>query len=346
MNGDREAAHARARAALEVHRPDEARRILAPVVAADPSDAVALAILAEAACAEGNWAGAHDLTRRATVAAPDDLAVLLACADVARNTDDLDAAYYWVDRALRIDPDDVHALALMGLVEISRDFIPEAVTYTREALERRPDDPDMLVGYGWALSAAGRDGESTAAYLQALDIDPHHVHAMNNLAVARLRCGDLGRASTLLTSALALDPRLEHARDNLDVVGRLARLILLSRLGVGTVGAAALAYLHVPFSGLLLLATLLWVGRSLMTLAPPVRARLGEAVGWRDVLIAVLIVVAMPWATGLVPVPPRPPTIFAWVVVFAAVVLGPLLWRRVVVALHLRAIGHRLPRRF
>lgn len=346
MMDDSSAAYRRAAAALEVHRPEEARRILAPVVAADPYDALALSMLAEAAAVEGDWTGAHDLTRRATVAAPDDLGVLLACADIARNTDDFDAAYYWVNHALELAPDDVRALQLMGLVEISRDFIPEAVTYTREALDRRPDDPELLVGYGWALAAANRHGESTAAYLAALEIDPQHVHGMNNLAVNRLRCGDLGRASSLLTSALALDPRLQHARSNLDVVGRLARLILLSRLGLGTVAAAALAYLHVPFSGLLLVATLIWVGRSLLNLAPAVRSRLGAALGWRDVLIGILTIAVMPWATGLVPVPARPPTIFAWVVVFGAVVLAPLIWRRLTVACYLRAVGLRLPRRY
>lgn len=49
MTGDLGQDIARAEAALEVRRPEVAKQLLAPVIAADPGDGWALALLAEAA---------------------------------------------------------------------------------------------------------------------------------------------------------------------------------------------------------------------------------------------------------------------------------------------------------
>jgi tetratricopeptide (TPR) repeat protein len=332
----------RAEAALEVRRPAEARRLLEPVIAADPGDARALLLLARAWHQEGDLPKVHDLTRRAAAASPDDVDILVGCAALARQAEDRDAALHWAARAASIAPDSLPVLNVLSLVLAQSGRGAEAVVYAEAALQRRPDDPDLLVAHGLALEATGRLGDATAEYVAALRVAPHHQYALNNLAVARLICGDLHRASALLGRALAEDPHLKLARGNVDVLGMLARRVLMSRLGLALVLAFGGAYLRLPATWLIAALGLLWAVVGLVRLPAPVRARLGRDAGWRDVVIGLVILATIPIGFGLADPHGVPPTAMAWVAIFALSVMVPLAWNRLRVMIRLRQLGVRL----
>lgn len=343
MTPEAEHAKARAGAAIELRRPAEARSILEQVLARDPSDAEALLLLARACTDEQDFARAHLLTRSASAAAPDDLDILVGCADVARESYDLEAAHFWASRALEIAPDSTAALNVMSLVQTQRGQGAEAVVYAEEALRHSPSDPDLLVAQGLALDTAGRLGDATAYYVRALELDPEHVPALNNLATVRLQCGDLRRATRFLERALVLDPRMEVSRSNVDILGVLARRVLLSALGLGTVAAAGLAFLHVPGSWVLLLAAAAWTLVGVARLPAVVRGRLGAVIGWPDVFIGGLTVLATPLASGFVAAPKMPVQVYGWTAMFGLTFMGRLGWDRLRVARRLRELGVRLP---
>jgi Flp pilus assembly protein TadD len=336
-------AKARAEAALQLRRPAEARAMLEQVLARTPNDAEALLLLARACSDDKDFARAQQLTRSASAAAPDDLEILLGCASVARNSHDLEAAHVWATRALEIAPDSPHALNVMSLIQAQRGQGAEALVYAEEALRYNPTDPDLLVAQGLAFDAAGKQGDAAACYVRALDVAPQHVYALNDLAVVRLQCGDLHRASRLLGRAIALDPRLEILRGNLDVVGALSRQVLLSRLGLGTVAAAGLAYAGVTFAWVLLALSIGWTAFGIVRLPAAARRRLGSGLGWRDVLIGAVIALSLPVATGRVAIARRPPTFLAWIAVYAVSVMGRLYWRRFRAWSRLRELGVGLP---
>lgn len=336
---------ARAEAALQLRRPAEARAMLEPVLARTPDDAEALLLLARACSDEKDFARAQQLTRSASAAAPDDLEILLGCASVARNSHDLEAAHVWALQALKIAPDSPQSLNVMSLIQAQRGQGDAALVYAQRALRHSPSNPDLLVAQGLAFAAAGKLGDAAACYVRALDVAPQHVYALNDLAVVQLRCGDLRRASRLLGHAVALDPRLEILRGNLDVAGALARGVLLSRLGLGTVIAAGLAYagLKGAWDVLVLAVALAWTVVGLVRLPPAARRRLSSALGWRDLLIGAVIVLSLPVASGLVAPASSPPTFLAWIAIYAISVMARLYWHRVREWSRLRDLGVRLP---
>lgn len=334
-------ARARAAAALDLRRPGEAKQLLQPLVLADPSDAVALVLLARVYLAEQQFEQVHEMSRRAVEAAPDDVAVLVECADLARQSNDLPDAYTWAQRAVRLAPDEVAALNIMGLVQTARGGAREAVLLGLDALNRRPGDPDLLVAYGMALAADKRPGDATAQYALALERDPEHIHALNNLAVSRLLCGDLRLATSLLGRALALDPRMSRAQQNLRVVGVLARRILLSRLVVALGLTAVASLLGWRFAWLIAAAGAVWCVAGIVRLPAPARARLGDRLGWIDAVFVLMIVLAAPAA--LFSSSKAPPIAAIWGAAFAVAVLIRQALNRMAVRRRLRALGARLP---
>ncbi|MGD9954619.1 MAG: tetratricopeptide repeat protein [Candidatus Nanopelagicales bacterium] len=342
MSAEAVEVRARAAAALGMRRSEEAKRLLQPLVAADPQDAVALVLLGRAYLAEQRLEQVHEMCRRAVEVASDDVAVLVECADMARQSNDLSAAYTWAQRALTLDPDEVAAINVLGLVQTARGGVQEGVLLGSDALKRRPGDPDLLVAYGMALAAAKRPGDATAQYALALERDPEHIHALNNLAVSRLQCGDLRLATSLLGRALALDPRMSRAQQNLRVVGVLARRILLSRLVVVLGLTAAASLLGWRFAWLIAAAGAVWCVAGIARLPAPARARLADRLGWIDAVFVLMIVLAAPAA--LFSSSKAPPIAAIWGASFALAVLIRQALDRLAARRCLRALGARLPR--
>jgi tetratricopeptide (TPR) repeat protein len=231
----------RAKAALDLRRPDEALRHLDRALAAAPHDDRLWCLRAQAML---------QLER------PDD------ALEAARRAAGLDPTEEWS-----------HRLASVALVNLNRPA--EAVTEAREAVRLAPHLPIVRVqlaqsmanlpemrraAYDEALAAVTLDPnepechlvvadtarklgwtrQAEAAYRQVLAMDPANAAAMNNLAVLRLQQGRTGEALSGFTAAAAHDPRMAVARRNVEVTAwKLVQRVTLA-LWITTWVASAL----------------------------------------------------------------------------------------------------------
>ncbi|HEX4017578.1 MAG TPA: tetratricopeptide repeat protein [Frankiaceae bacterium] len=231
----------RAKAALDLRRPDEALRHLDRALASAPHDDRLWCLRAQ------------------------------AMLQLERPEEALEAAR----RAAGLDPTEEwsHRLSSVALVNLNRPA--EAVTEAREAVRLAPHLPIVRVqlaqamanlpemrqaAYHEALAAVTLDPnepechlvvadtarklgwtrQAEAAYRQVLAMDPGNAAAMNNLAVLRLQQGRTGEALSGFTAAAAHDPRMAVARRNVEVTAwKLVQRVTLA-LWITTWVASAL----------------------------------------------------------------------------------------------------------
>lgn len=288
---DVESALERASAALAVRRPDEARRVLAPVVAADPSNARALVLLGHAAVAAGDH---DDAMRKASQAAgwsDGDPDILVGCAYVAYHCGDDAAAYHWGRSAWASSPDAVGPHLLLALVAGRVGRTEEAVAHGRAAVASAPDDPDALVALGHALRSGQAVAEATVQYVTALAVNPLHLDALSGLGLERATCGDLRRCATYWGRVLELDPNYGYGLANLDAGAAGARMTILSRVAVTALVAWCASLLGSVAVTVVLAAGLLWIVGGLVLLPTALRRRLLSRWQSHDwVLVAVVAV--------------------------------------------------------
>jgi tetratricopeptide (TPR) repeat protein len=337
---------ARADAALQLRRPKEARALLVPVLAGDPTHAEALLLLAQASHQESDDKSALELARRAAGSAPTRPSILTGCADVAMRADDLRTATAWATRSLQMAPQSLDTLLVLTWISVRAGDSAAADKYSLAALELSAA-AEVVFTRGGALSVMKRFPEETVAYLRVLEVDPSHLGALNNLAKSRVSCGDLRLASHLYSRALAVDPRYTMPLSNLALTGRAARLILLGRLSVVIVAAAAIVapLVSTVLSSALVATGVAWTLWSVWALPAPVRSRLLHRLGWLDLLLVTPIAIMLPWAVGL----------GSDDVAFVGYPLGMVLmtvsitarhvWRRLTVAAGVREAGLHLPKR-
>lgn len=193
---------------LNVGQSEKAAEIAAGLLAASPSDPVALATLARVRMGQGDMdaaeaaidealrsdpesAAAHllrgvILTRRgrfaeaeraylsATELEPDSPTGHFCYAELLYLCDREPAALPVVRKSLELDPDDTDAHALLSKVLMSTD--PKAwdlsLEAARRALSLDPDDDDAHAVHGAALLHAGRTKEAEDAFRSALELNP------------------------------------------------------------------------------------------------------------------------------------------------------------------------------
>jgi tetratricopeptide (TPR) repeat protein len=343
MAPDDDAQRERALMLLEMRRPADARLLLEPLVAAAPSDASALVLLAECCRLEGDLPGAVALCQRAVGHAPADVGLLLDAAQVARLADDLGDAHTWAFEALEIAPDDLRALNVLTLVESALGMRAAALAHGTRALERAPDNVDLRVAYALALGANGRAAEATEQYAIVLEQDPTHVYALNNLAALRLDVGDLRRSAHLFGRALAIDPRLTIAAKNIDVAGVTSRRLLLTRFAVSMGVAGVAIVVRQPWLWILAAALVGWTAWSVTRVPAAILRRVTANIQGREIFGFVVLVLGLintfgPTARGHSSVPG-----YFYLFGYGLIVTVGILAKRVRVDVALRRRGVRLP---
>jgi tetratricopeptide (TPR) repeat protein len=341
---DASVVRSRAAAAIDLRRPEEARRLLAPVIASNPDDAQAFALMAVATARCGEppsvWRPHAD---RAAALAPYDASMLAGLADLGRTDGDPQAGMYYVQRALQVAPDHVVALNVLGLLQLDQNPTAALATIDR-ALERRPDDADIMIARGIALSRLKQYAASQAMYVEALQVDPRNLNALNNLAVGRLNCADLPRASRLLHRAVAEDPHTALYRTNMDAVGattrRLSLAVLMLALGLMIVLGLVNRWLGLTLG----VALIVWLVVHLRSLPDTVRRRLTVNMTRWDVFWIILVVLAVPGAMTIVLTGAMPKaTLPFYVIIIGLRLIVPFAVRRISVASGLRSLGVTLP---
>jgi Flp pilus assembly protein TadD len=262
---------------LDSGRAQDARRILATVLAEHPDEAVALRVMALVLLALDQPQEALDAARRAARLTPEDHVAQVVLAEAQRVVSGRGGAAESAAReAVRLaaaDPRSWSALARAA------DAAGDRVDAGRRAVSLAPDDADSHNVLGIALLdtdvAAAR-----ASFERALALAPAHAPARSNLGLADLRDRRPVAAAEAFADTLRAAPGFELARRNLDVA--LTAMVRRSLLGIAVVllGAAILlGDFTVPHdgsavepSGALGGVRVMWFGGLLVALGLVVRA--------------------------------------------------------------------------
>lgn len=329
MSDDAQAQVRRAEAALELRRPDEARRQLAPVIAADPADGWALALLAEAARQLEDDEGARALMHQAARAAPDDDAVLFLCGSVAQDLGDFDVSRALIERGLALEPASTYGRNLLALTLLGVGDLDRARNHVTAALMADPGDPGLLATLGVTAEAEGRSASAMVPWVRAVQQAPDLPPLLANVALLRFEAGDLRRGSRLLSAAIAQDPRWSGARDLVRAAGVWSRRELEGRFAMVVLGSMVAAAVSYWAGAVALVLGTAWLTRCFRRLPRPVRQASLRNLHVFDGVLVVLV------AVGLVVPIVLTLTIVAW---------QSQAWLlRMLTYLELRRAGLRLP---
>lgn len=208
----------RAKAALDLRRPEEALRHLDRALANAPHDDRLWCLRAQAMLQLDRPAEALDAARRASGLDPTEewshRLASVALVNLGRTKEAVEEAREAVRLAPHLPIVRVQlAQAMATLPELRRSAYDEALA----AVTLDPTEPECHLVVADTARKLGWTRQAEAAYRQVLTMDPGNAAAMNNLAVLRLQQGRTGEALSGFTAAAAHDPRMEVARRNVEV---------------------------------------------------------------------------------------------------------------------------------
>jgi len=172
----------KADAALRENRLAEAHSLLNQQLQDDPTDVLAMHVLAAVYMRHGNFDDAGKLLARCLELAPNYAAAHHDYALVLDNQMRRGDALREIEKALQADPDspgyrNLQAAILDRLGEYDR-----AIEVYAGLLDEQPEQPKVWTSYGHTLRAAGRQDESIAAYQKAIEYSPGSGEAWWGLA--------------------------------------------------------------------------------------------------------------------------------------------------------------------
>ena len=168
----RDARLAQADAAMRERRFDEANKLLRQHLDNDPTDVLAIQMLATIGLRIGQLVDAGNLLLRALELAPNyasarhDYALVLD-AQMRR-----DEALREIEQALEMEPDNPHYRHVQAVLLDRIGEYDRAIDVYAGLLDERPEQPEIWTSYGHALRAAGRQEESVTAYQKAIEYQP------------------------------------------------------------------------------------------------------------------------------------------------------------------------------
>jgi tetratricopeptide (TPR) repeat protein len=196
---------AEARALLASGREAEADRLLVPLLEADPGDAEAMGLLAEARMA---------LTPENPMAH-----ILMATAEQRAGRPRRAIAH--VRTALRLDPDNAAALTLLGFCQRDSGAPEKAIEPLERAAALLPGSADAQLALANVLRDAGRPEDAIAAYRAGIALDAESVAIHSNLAVTLQQLGELASAREHFEAAIAKAPEQAAIHYNLAILDLL-----------------------------------------------------------------------------------------------------------------------------
>jgi tetratricopeptide (TPR) repeat protein len=208
----------RAKAALDLRRPEEALRQLDRALATSPHDDRLWCLRAQALLQLERPDEALQAARRAAGLDPGEewshRLASVALVNLGRNEEAVGEAHESVRLAPNLPIVRVQlAQAMATLPRLRRAAYDEALA----AVTLDPTEPECHLVVADTARKLGWTRQAEAAYRQVLAMDPGNAAAMNNLAVLRLQQGRTGEALSGFTAAAANDPRMEVARRNVEV---------------------------------------------------------------------------------------------------------------------------------
>ena len=204
----------KARAHLQMQKPDQALAFARQALAANPQDPIALNVAGIAAFQAGEHESGLDLLRTAVAFAPENAEARTNLGNILAVLDqpaDAEAAY---KGAMAADPEYAEAAFNLGVLMEARDRPQEALDAYERALEISPAHAGAAQGRGNALKALKRLDDAQATYEALLAQNPALPEARTNLAAVLQELGDFEAAAREARRAFEADPDLLEAEYN------------------------------------------------------------------------------------------------------------------------------------
>ena len=208
----------RAKAALDLRRPEEALRHIDRALAAASQDDRLWCLRAQALLQLERHQEALEAAHRASALDPTEewshRLASVALVNLGQAPDAVREAREAVRLAPFLPIVRVQLAQAMGMLPQTR---REAYDEALAAVTLDPNEPECHLVVADTARKLGWTRQAEAAYRQVLSMDPANAAAMNNLAVLRLQQGRTGEALSGFTAAAAHDPRMAVARRNVEV---------------------------------------------------------------------------------------------------------------------------------
>jgi tetratricopeptide (TPR) repeat protein len=204
---------ARAEAALQLSRWDDAAREAALMIAAEPDDSTGYAMLSRAQLGKEEYDGALKAAEDGLAHDPDrEWLHRLRCHALrlqGRLAEALDAA----NTCVRLLPDAAESHAVRAKVLAGLKRRKQAQAAYEKALELDPDDADLHRDLG-DLFLKYKPAKAEACYRRSLALDPSDAVTLNNLGAALNRQKRPDDAALAFKAAILADPTLKVAKRN------------------------------------------------------------------------------------------------------------------------------------
>ncbi|HKA57770.1 MAG TPA: tetratricopeptide repeat protein [Gemmatimonadales bacterium] len=198
---------------FDQQRYELAERDLRQVLAQDPGDPTAHALLALCLSERERFNEAEAEARVAVGRGPDLAFVHYALSRVLHDRNRLDEATVAVHEAIRQDPENEAFFTLLGTIHYDERRWPQALEAADQALALDPDYSNALNLRALVLRKLGRDREAAETIDGALARDPEGALTHANRGWGELQRGNPAGALESFREALRLDPTLETARE-------------------------------------------------------------------------------------------------------------------------------------
>jgi len=281
----------RARALLDLGRPEQAAALLAQALAEEPGNAEAWCSMARCRYAQRDYPGSLEAAGQALAVRPGMVVAwrfrTLALIELER----WEEAWTAAGEAVRLEPEHWygHVLVAKVLLANTSGVFHDSVAgpAAARARELAPHEPDTHVTLGLVYDRSNRPAEAEQCYREALRLSPEHRGARNQLALIQMRRGDNYAAVQGFAAVAATGEASSRAGEhNLRVVTvRLiapARWISLGCFFFSEIAVEAQIHLGWPARiGCLAVVAVSWVGWLLWALRqvpPPLRAPLLRSV--------------------------------------------------------------------
>ncbi len=200
---------------LQQSRYDLAEKELRQLLANDPDDAQAHALLAFSLAHQDKLEEAEDSAREAIQLAPDHPYCHYCLGVIKIQKDDLANARQAIEEAIRLDPEDSDYHGLRALIYLRAQRWQEALDAANEGLTHDPTHQACLNHRAMALVKLNRHEEAHQTIGQALQRNPENEQTHANLGWTYLHRGQHQKALEHFSEALRLDPNYDYARHGL-----------------------------------------------------------------------------------------------------------------------------------
>lgn len=198
---------------LAQRRYDLAERELRGLLADEPNDGVALALLA--LCMLHNnerMSEATETAQRSIAVAPDESLGHYALATCFLQRNRFDEAETAIQNSLTLDPYDADAFAVLARAMFGRKRYKDALATLDQGLAIDPEHGDCNSLRAITLERLGRDAEAVEASTERLRQDPEDPMAHASHGYTLLQSGKYEEAQVAFREALRLDPQNDMAR--------------------------------------------------------------------------------------------------------------------------------------